>query len=132
MARSLRGSNVEPDRDILVLRLQIKLVRVRALLGQEKHQAAMDEFRTAYVTFDPGNGLMMRSMIRGLIMIFSTGVSGDDMVKIMESDEKKARTMDALFVALDKRLGGKVRAPSEVLEVADDIIAEMDKAQSRL
>ena len=130
LARSLRGANVEPDPELLVLRLQIKLVRVRALLSLEKHQAAMDEFRTAYVTFDPGSGLMMRSMIRGLIMIFSSGASGDDIVKIMESDEKKATAMNPLFVALHKRLGDKVRAPAEVLEVADDIIAEINEAQT--
>ena len=129
LARSLRRNGVKLDPRLLGLRLQIKLVRVRALLGQEKLQAAMDEFRSAYATFDPGNGLMLRSMIRGLIMIFSSGPSGDDIVKIMESDEKKAKAMNPLFVALHKRLGEKVRAPAEVLEVADDIVAEMNKAQ---
>ncbi|MCY4544914.1 MAG: ATP-binding protein [Gemmatimonadetes bacterium] len=130
LARNIRGYDVKPDPKMLGLRLQVKLVRVRALLGQEKLQAAMDEFRSAYATFDPSNGLMLRSMIRGLIMIFSTGASSDDIVKIMESDEKKAKVMNPLFVALHRRLGDKVRAPAEVLEVADDIVAEMNKAQS--
>ena len=89
----------------------------------------MDEFRSAYATFDPGNGLMLRSILRNVIMIGSAGAPEDDIMEILASDRKKAEALNPLFVALHKRLGEKVRAPAEVLEIADDIVAEMNKAQ---
>ncbi len=131
LARSIRGLGVKHDPRLLNLRLQVKLVRVRALLGLEKLQAAMDEFRSAYATFDPGNGLMLRSILRGLILIFAARAPEAEIVRILDSDQRKAKALHPLFLALHKRMGEKVRAPAEVLEVADDIIAEMDKEQSR-
>ena len=131
LARSLRGLGDKHDPRLLGLRLQAKLVRVRALLGQEKLQAAMNEFRSAYATFDPGNGLMLRSILRGLILIFAARAPEAEIVRILDSDQRKAKALHPLFLALHKRMGEKVRAPAEVLEVVDDIITEMNKEQSR-
>ena len=73
---------------------------------------------------------MIRSFLRNTIMIVSQEDLGDEILKIMVSDGKKAEALNPLFVALRQRLGGKVRAPAEVLEVADDIVNEMNKTQS--
>ena len=110
--------------------LSLKSIRVRALLGQKRHQAAMDEFRSVYEAFDPENGLMMRSFLQSIIMIFSSEGLRNDIIEILGSDSKKAEALNPLFVALRKRLGEKSRAPAEVLEVASDILAEIDEAQA--
>ena len=43
------------------------------------------------------------------------------------SDEQKAKALAPLVVALRIRLGEDARAPIEVLEVAEDILREIDE-----
>ena len=104
-------------------------VRAMALLVQGRHQAAMDEFRSAYAVFDPGNPTMVQGMIRVSLQLLpdliAAGVSERDLVEILSSDKAKSNTLLPLVVALRQRSGEVVREPAEVLEVAKDIRARI-------
>ena len=107
-------------------------VRATALLLQGRHQAAMDEFRSAYAVFDPGNPTIVQGMIRVIQQLvpglIAAGVSAHDLVEILSSDKAKSDTLWPLIVALRQHAGEVVRAPVEVLEVAADILARIKAA----
>ena len=96
-------------------------VRALALMVQEKRQAAMDAFRSAYAAFLPGNEMMMYEMQRIVPDLIVSGASAHDLVEILSSDKAKSGTLAPLIVALRQHTGEAVRAPVEVLEVAADI-----------
>ena len=96
-------------------------VRTKALLVQEKTQAAMDAFRFAYAVFVPGNKKMMREMLRLVLNLVVAGASAHDLVEILSSDGAKSETLTPLVVVLRQYTGETVRAPDEVLQVAEDI-----------
>ncbi|MYF24528.1 MAG: hypothetical protein F4090_05460 [Nitrospira sp. SB0672_bin_25] len=104
-------------------------MRATALLLQGRHQAAMDEFRSAYAVFDPGNPTIVQGMIRVMQQLvpglIAAGVSANDLVEILSSDKAKSDTLWPLVVALRQSAGEVVRAPAEVLEVAADIRARI-------
>ncbi|MDE2847695.1 MAG: ATP-binding protein [Gemmatimonadota bacterium] len=127
LAKGMPGRVLKVDSELSTIGWQLKWLRVIALLIQEKHQAAMDELRSVYAKFDPENEVMMHSILHNLIKIVGSGAQVREIIEILESDKKKAEVVNPLIVALYKRLGEKVRAPTEVLEVADDIVAEMNK-----
>ena len=107
-------------------------VRATALLLQGRHQAAIDEFRSAYAVFDPGNPTIVKGMIRVMQQLvpglIAAGVSAHDLVQILSSDKAKSDTLWPLIVALRQHAGEVVRAPVEVLEVAADILARIKAA----
>ncbi len=107
-------------------------VRARALLLQGRHQAAIDEFRSAYAVFDPGNPTIVQGMIRVMQQLvpglIAAGVSAHDLVQILSSDKAKSDTLWPFIVALRQHAGEVVRAPVEVLEVAADILARIKAA----
>lgn len=127
LAKGMPGRVLKVDSELSTIRWQLKWLRVIALLIQEKHQAAMHELRSVYAKFDPENEVMMHSILNNLIKIVGSGAQVREIIEILESDTKKAEVVNPLIVALYKHLGEKVRAPTEVLEVADDIVAEMNK-----
>ena len=100
-------------------------VRIRALLIQGKYQAAMDRFRSAYAAFDLRNETMIQMMIDAMLRLvpdlIASGVPDHDLLEILSSDKAKSDTLEPLLVSLRQRIGEKVRAPAEVLEVAADI-----------
>ena len=96
-------------------------VRTKAWLIQEKHQAAMDAFRSAYAAFVPGDETMMREMIEIVPDLIVSGVSEHDLVEVLSSDKEKSDSLTPLVVALRQNIGEEVRASPEVLEVATDI-----------
>ena len=96
-------------------------VRTKALLVQEKTQAAMDAFRFAYAVFVPGNKKMMHEMLRLVLNLVVAGASAHDLVEILSSDGAKSETLTPLVVVLRQYTGETVRAPDEVLQVAEDI-----------
>ena len=105
-----------------------KWLRAAALLMQGKHPAAMEAFRSAYAEFAPENVAMMREMadltIPRLIVV---GASEHDLVDILWNDETKSGALTPLIIALHQRIGVEVRAPTEMLEVAEDIRKHIEK-----
>ena len=105
----------------LVFEWRAMWVRTKALVVQEKHHAAMDTFRSTYTLFVPGNETMLLEMLRLVPDLIAVGASEHDLVEILSSDRAKSDALLPLVVALRERIGEKVRAPAEVLEVAADI-----------
>ena len=97
-------------------------MRALALLAQGEHHAAMNAFRFAYVAFAPSNEAMMDDMQKIVPELIASGASERDLIEILSSDKKKSSTLAPLIVVLQQRTGEKVRAPVEILDVAEDIL----------
>ena len=102
-------------------------IRTKALLVQGKYSAAMDAFRSVYAAFVPGNKAMMREILPRVFDLIATGVPDRDLIEILSSDKKKSNRLNPLIVALRRRTGEEVRAPTEVFEVVVDILADIIK-----
>ena len=111
-----------------LLAWRAKWLRAAALLTQEKRPAAMEAFRSAYAGFAPENVTMMREMADLTIpRLIATGASEHDLVDILSNDEAKSDAVAPLVIALHQRMGLEVRAPTEMLEVAEDIRKQIEK-----
>ena len=105
-----------------------KWLRAAALLMQGKRPAAMEAFRSAYAGFAPENVTMMREMADVTIpRLIAVGASEHDLVDILSNDETKSGALTPLIIALRQRMGVEVRAPTEMLEVAEDIRKQIEK-----
>ena len=99
-----------------------RLAYGRALLMQGKHPAAMEAFRSAYAGFAPEHVTMMREIaVVTIPRLIAAGASEHDLVEILSNDETKSAALMPLIIALRQRMGVEVRAPTEMLEVAEDI-----------
>ena len=116
-----------PPNAALVSRWQMAWVRIRALLSLGRRQAAVDAFRAAYAVFVPGNEEMLGEMLGSVPGIIAAGFPERDLVAVLEEDPEKAGALAPLLVALRQRAGESVRAPVEVLEVAEDIRRRIDE-----
>ena len=98
-----------------------------ALLVQGNHSAAMEEFRSVYAGFVSGNEAGMGMMVEDVTSFIALGASERELIEIISSDEEKAAMLAPLVVALRRRAGEDVRAPAEVLEVAEDILQRIEE-----
>ena len=96
-------------------------MRTAVLLIQRKRQAAVDAFRSAYGMSVPGNEMMLKKLLQLVPALIAAGVSEHDLIEILLSDRTKSDAFLSLVVALRQRAGEAVRAPTEVLEVAEDV-----------
>ena len=64
---------------------------------------------------------MMRQMLDHMMDLIAVGASEGDLIDILSSDGKKSDALKPFIVALRQRIGETVRAPIEVLEIAQDI-----------
>ena len=111
-----------------LLAWRAKWLRAAALLMQGKRPAAMEAFRSAYAEFAPENVTMMREMADVTIpRLIAVGASEHDLVDILCNDEAKSDALTPLIIALHQRMGVEVRAPTEMLEVAEDIRKQIEK-----
>ena len=105
-----------------------KWLRAAALLMQGKRPAAMEAFRSAYAGFAPENVTMMREIAEVTIpRLIAVGASEHDLVDILCNDETKTGALTPLIIALRQRMGVEVRAPTEMLEVAEDIRKQIEE-----
>lgn len=102
-------------------------MRSIALLLKGKHRSAMDAFRSAYALFTPDNEMMLDEILQVAQTLLSAGASADELVKILASDEVKFGALAPLTVALRQYAGEGVRVPAEVLEVAADILKNIEE-----
>ena len=103
-----------------------------ALLVQGNISAAMEEFRSIYAGFVSGNEVGMGMMVEDVTSLIALGASEHELIEIVSSDEEKAATLAPLVVALRRRAGEDVRAPTEVLEVAEDILQRIEEKKRDL
>lgn len=124
--------NTLPGMDGIAFGWQAQCMRTKALLVQGEHSAAMEEFRSVYAGFVSGNEAGMGMLVEDVTSFIALGASEQELIEIVSSDEEKAATLAPLVVALRRRAGEDVRAPAEVLEVAEDIIQRIEKRKRAL
>ena len=100
-------------------------LRTKALLRLERQADAMEAFRSMYAEFRPA-GVTMGKLLKLALELIASGTPERDLVEIVASDPEKAATLAPLVVALRIRAGEEVRAPVEVMEVAEDILKQVD------
>ena len=109
-----------------------KWLRSAALLMQGKRPAAMEAFRSAYAEFAPENVTMMREIaVMTIPRLIAVGASEHDLVEILSNDRTKSDALTPLILALRQRMGVEVRAPTEMLEVAEDIRKQIEKITAK-
>ena len=116
--------------EVPAFRWQAAWVRIDALLAMGRREAAVDAFRTAYHLFDPENEGMMGEMLGTVPRVIAAGFPERDLVGVLAEDRGKADALAPLLVALRQRIGESVRAPVEVLEVAEDIRRLIDETEA--
>ena len=117
-----------PPSDTLVFRWRMAWVQIKALLSLGRWQAAVDAFRAAYAVFVPESEGMLGGMLGSVPEMIAAGFPERDLVAVLEEDPEKAGALAPLLVALRQCAGESVRAPVEVLEVAEDIRRRIDEA----
>lgn len=104
-----------------IFRWRVMCLRTEALQLQGETQPALEAFHHAYTLFIPDNEIIMQEMISIVPDLIASGLSEYDLVHILCSDDAKSATLEPLIIALRQNGGEAVRAPAEMLEVADDI-----------
>ena len=100
---------------------RVRWLMIAAWLAQSKPAIAIDEFRSAYVEFDPKLGRMLHYMMDGVSALIKKRTVVRDVVEILLSDRKKSAALQPLVVAVRRLAGETVRLPREVSEVAKDV-----------
>ena len=103
--------------------------KARVLTIQGDYRAAMSSFRAGYTGFALV-GEMTILQIQEVVLGLATEGQQRDVLDILLMDDDKSAKLKPLVVALRKELGEQVRAPAEVMEVAEDIIKEIERRRS--
>ena len=114
------------NQKIRLLAWRVSWLKTKVLFSQGRTQAATDAFRSVYAAFSASNEAMMHQMVPGVIELIRTGASECHLVEVLSSDKEKASALLPLIFALRQRTGEAIRAPSEVMEVIDDIRTDID------
>ena len=102
--------------------------KARALIRQGDHAAALNSFGAMYTNFTSADDTtleMMHQIQVVVIELAATGALRSSLLDILLMDDEKSVALTPLVVALRKDMGEQVRAPAEVMEVAEDIIKEI-------
>ena len=119
------------DDDEITFEWRAKWMKMVVFLAQGKRSDFKETFRSIYAAFVPGNRAMVHQMLNHIPALIATGALERGLVDILSSDRRKSDALEPLVVALRQRIGETVRAPIEVLEIAQDIrqwIEEVEKA----
>ena len=127
LERSYGGLN---DGDAITIEWWAKWIKMRVFLAQGKHSGSVETFRSIYPAFVPKNRIMMRQMLDHILALVAAGASERDLLDILSGDRRKADALDPLVVALRQRIGETVRAPIEILEVAQDVRKRIEEAEN--
>ena len=100
--------------------------KARTLITLGDYRAAMDSFRAGYAGFALADDMMMSQIPAVVIELTTTEAQQREVLDILLMDDDKSAKLKPLVVALRKDLGEQVRAPAEVMEVAEDIIKEIE------
>ena len=104
--------------------------KARTLITLREYRAAMDSFRAGYAGFALADDMMMSQIPAVVIELATTEAQQREVLDILLMDNDKSAKLRPLVVALRKELGEQVRAPAEVMEVAEDIIKEIERRRS--
>ena len=93
---------------------------------QGRRNNAIEAFRNIYVAHVHGSEATLKDLIGLAIDLTASGCRERALLEIVMGDEKKSDELLPLVVALQRRAGEVVRAPVEVMEVADDIVEQIE------
>ncbi len=94
--------------------------RALALMANGETDIAMDSFRCAYNSFDPSDDTQVGEMLRLVTELIAANASERELVDVLQSDTSHAQRLFPMVIALQQRMGESVRAPAEILSVAED------------
>ena len=106
---------------------QAMCVRAMALMARQETEPALNAFRSAYRAFSSDDAALDYRMVRTVLNLIALGAPEQDMLDILASDNKTARTLAPLITALRLGAGETVRAPAEVRGVAADIRRQIEE-----
>ena len=102
----------------------VRRLKVTVRLAQDRLTDALHEFRAAYKTFADGRATI-NEMIGLVGDAVACGVGFEELIEVLSTDSDKAARLAPLITALMLESDSHgVRAPSEVLDVAQDIRAD--------
>ena len=113
------------DDNAITFEWRVKWIKMKVFLAQGRRSDSMEMFRSIYDSFVPGN----KAMVRQMLDLIAVGALERDLVDILSSDRKKSGALEPLVVALRQRIGETVRAPIEVLEIAQDIRQRIEEVE---
>jgi len=96
-----------------------------ALLGEATRVEAL--FRGIVSRFDADDAAMLRAFQEDVPTLVALGAAPGPLAAVLEAHPDALEAMRPLAIALRVEAGDKVRAPSEMLEVAEDIRAAIQK-----
>jgi len=114
----------------LVLGWRTRSVQTRSHLAQGNPSAALDTFRAAYSAYRPRYLPAMPWILKIVNDLVGSGVPATAIVEILEGDKSKSDEFAPLVVALRQLGGDEVRASTEVLEVAADVLGHLESRQA--
>ena len=104
--------------------------RTRALLAKGERDLALRALQSAYdqlVIDEDTPGLLLHHVPQ----LIALGLTERELLRVLTSDPQKSATMTPIIATLGSRLREPVRVPLEVLAVAEDLAAHIDKAIER-
>ena len=120
-----RKYNALTDDNAITFEWRAKWIKMKVFLAQGRRSDSLETFRSIYASFVPGN----KAMVRQMLDLIAVGALERDLVDILSSDRKKSDALKPLIVALRQRIGETVRAPIEVLEIAQDIRQQIEATE---
>lgn len=84
-------------------------------------------FREICAAFDPDQETMLQAFHRSVPALVALGAKPEVLADVLEENPETNEVLRPLAVALRLEAGEKVRAPKEMLEVAEDIRAGIDE-----
>ena len=88
--------------------------------------------RALYAMLDPGHEAALSDLQGLAVRLAAEGVPSDVVADELAADPEKSQALWPLVIALRRRVGQPVRAPVEVMEVADDISQEIERLAAQL
>ena len=88
--------------------------------------------RALYAMLDPGHEAALSDLQGLAVRLAAEGVPSDIVADELAADPEKSQALWPLVIALRRRAGQPVRAPVEVMEVADDIFQEIERLAAQL
>ncbi len=114
------------DRRITFRLCHNSLAKAGTLFVLNRRPAALEAFRTACFDFDPDDPGMVDLLIAITIRIVAAGAPAGELAEILSAQGKGGGVMETFVIALRMHAGESVRAPAEVLEVAEDILEQIE------
>ena len=87
----------------------------------DEEAIATFDLREAYRTFLPEDATMTSEMLKGVTKQIAEGMAPGTIADILSNDPNKSDALRPLIVALQQLDGRAIRAPVEIVEIAEDI-----------